>query len=212
MNTNSSPLILVTGFEPFGGMDYNPSQVIAHAMNDKIFPGITVRGVSLPVDCEKLPGLLDKLYDELQPTAVISLGLAAGRASIALERVALNLLDWEGTDNAGHTRRDTPILPEGPAAYFATLPLRTIQKELANATIPAYLSETAGLYLCNQTLYLTAHYSATKRPEMRFGFIHLPAVPQMSVGKATVTMATMSIELQTKAVEIILDIVAKILT
>jgi pyrrolidone-carboxylate peptidase len=47
---------------------------------------------------------------------------------------------------------------------------------------------------------------------MRFGFIHLPAVPQMSVGKATVTMATMSIELQTKAVEIILDIVAKILT
>ncbi len=212
MNINNSPLILVTGFEPFGGMDYNPSQEIAHAMDDKIFPGVTVRGVSLPVDCEKLPDLLDKLYAEFQPAAVISLGLAAGRTGIALERVALNLLNWEGTDNAGNTRHDVPISEDGPAAYFTTLPIRDLEKALINAKIPCYLSETAGLYLCNQIFYLTAQYATTNNPQMLYGFIHLPAVPQMCVGKATVPVATMSIELQTKAVEIILDIVAKILT
>ena len=66
-------------------------------------------------------------------------------------------MDYAVPDNAGCQKTDEPCVPAGPAAYFATLPVRAIVERLIDAGIPAYVSDTAGTYLCNQTLYTTLH-------------------------------------------------------
>jgi hypothetical protein len=40
--------------------------------------------------------------------------------------VALNLLDYRMADNSGHQAVDEPVVPDGPAAYFVTLPVRAM--------------------------------------------------------------------------------------
>jgi len=201
-NPNLKGKILVTGFEPFQAMTRNPSREIALELNGQIINDYLICGAELPVDCDTMPALLYGLLEETKPVAIISLGLAAGRNAISLEWVGVNLMDWNITDNAGHIKHDTPIISDGPAAYLASLPLRSIQRTLANAEIPCYLSASAGLYLCNQALYLAAHYAATQQPDLLTGFIHLPCLPEMILSSEAAKTPSMSYNLQLKAIQL----------
>src|SRR5205807_1118927 len=72
-----------------------------------------------------------------------------------------------------------PIAPDGPVAYFATLPLAAILHALTAEGIPAYVSNTAGTYLCNQTLYTTLHAVRQRPDPPTVGLIHVPLLPAM---------------------------------
>lgn len=111
------------------------------------------------------------------PAAIISLGLAKGRTAVAVERVALNVADFNKPDNDGVTAADASLVAEGPPAYFSTLPCREIVARLRGLGIPAYISNTAGTFICNQVMYLTLDRLARGGvlERVRAGFIHLPA-------------------------------------
>ena len=95
-------MILVTGFEPFGGHPSNPSEEIAHAVDGRVVGGLPVRAAILPVHHVEAGLAARRLLHEHDPLAVLHVGLAAGRARIALERVAVNVMDYEAADNAGY--------------------------------------------------------------------------------------------------------------
>ncbi len=126
---------------------------------------------TLPVDTHQAPEALQALYRRYQPDAVLHLGLAAGRPLLSLERLAVNLLDFEIADNGGHRLCDSPILPGGPLALHTRLPIRSILADWAQAGIPGVISNSAGLFLCNQVMYLALSWLP---PEVPTGFIHLP--------------------------------------
>jgi pyroglutamyl-peptidase len=199
--------ILITGFEPFGGMLQNPSRLIVHAIHSQIINGCAVVGAELPVDYRALPPALLELLEREKPDVLLGLGLAAGRTSLSLERIGVNLLDFH-EDNGGHSVQDVPIVENGPAAYFSTLPLRAIQNSLCEAAIPCYLSESAGLYMCNQLLYLGCHYAATAHRPIPVGFIHLPTLPEMVTEKSARNTATMPLELEIKGIRIALETIS----
>jgi pyroglutamyl-peptidase len=155
-------VIVVTGFEPFGTHPDNPSRHLAKAIDGRRLGAHDVRGVVLPVHHLEAALIVDRLLVEPAPAAVVHLGLAEGRARIGLERVAINVMDYPLPDNAGHTAIDEPCVPGGPPAYFSTLPLRAILDALTAEGIPAYLSGSAGTYLCNQTMYTTLHAIARR--------------------------------------------------
>ena len=96
----------------------------------------------------------------------------------ALRRV----LDFNIADNAGNRVQDRPIAPDGPAAYFATLPVRVIKEQLCAAGIPAAVSNSAGTYLCNQVMYTALHWAANHKPTSQIGFLHVPALPEQMAG------------------------------
>ncbi|WP_045233505.1 pyrrolidone-carboxylate peptidase, partial [Deinococcus pimensis] len=166
-----SPFMLLTGFEPFGGDAVNPSDLAARALHDEVVGGLPVRSVLLPVDTARAPHVLREALAD-GPSAVLLTGLAAGRPQVALERVALNVLDFRLPDNAGVTKQDEPVVPGGPDAYLSTLPLRAILAAWRAAGVPGYISDTAGLYLCNQVMYTARHALGEGVP---CGFLHLPA-------------------------------------
>ncbi|QRN83962.1 pyroglutamyl-peptidase I [Chloroflexota bacterium] len=172
--------VLITGFEPFGQSLINPSQILLEDAPDQFPGGIELVKAILPVEKAAGPEALVDAILRYQPEAVICFGLAVGRSVISLERVAVNLMDYRMPDNAGQTVQDQPVNPDGPAAYFSSLPLRAMLTALQSNNIPAELSLTAGSYLCNQVFYTLMHHLATHGQSIPAGFIHLPACPEQA--------------------------------
>ena len=199
-------MILLTGFEPFGGYKDNPSAEVAQALDGRVLGGETVRAAVLPVHHARAAAVVAQLVEDVSPRAVVHLGLAGGRARIALERVAVNVMDFEIADNVGYRATGEPCVPGGPAAYFSTLPLQAMLEALAADGVPAYLSSTAGTYLCNQTFYTTRHLLESRGASTPAGFIHLPLSPAMVVA-AGLDQPSMDVPLMVRAVVTALGVV-----
>jgi len=170
--------MLLTGFEPFGGSQVNPSREVVGRLARDGVPGVALHSAILRVDRQGGPATLLNAVRALHPDAILCLGEAARRMAISIERVALNLLDYRMADNAGHQAVDEPIVPGGPAAYFVTLPVRVILDAVRTAGIPAELALSAGAFLCNQVTYELLHYLTTHQLDIPAGFVHLPALPE----------------------------------
>jgi pyroglutamyl-peptidase len=199
--------ILVTGFEPFGAHSVNPTEGLAKAVDGRRVGDFAVVGVVLPVHHADTAKRLGAVLAETNPAAILQLGLAGGRARIALERVALNVMDYEVPDNAGFRASGEPCVPGGPTAYFSTLPMAAMLKALVDEGIPAYTSNTAGTYLCNQTLYWTLHAVRDLPRPPRVGFIHFPLLPGM-VAATGLEQPSMDFPLMLRAVETVLGVIA----
>jgi len=203
----SSRVVLVTGFEPFGGHTVNPSGEVAKAVAGRVVASCRVESAVLPVHHAEAAARVRALLGELAPAVVLHLGLAEGRARIALERVALNVMDYPIPDNAGVRVGDEPCVPGGPAAYLATLPLGALLAALTAEGIPAYVSNTAGTFLCNQTLYTTLHAIEQGGLATRAGFVHLPLLPEQ-VAASGLDLPSLDLALGLRAVETALRVVA----
>lgn len=155
---------LITGFEPFGGMSYNPSEEVA-----KHF-----RGFSLPVVRYKSFELVKEVILKKKPTVILMTGLAKESEAIRLERIAINLDDYSIPDNEGNFPREEKIIPDGPAAYFSSLPIRELYQSLHEQSIPVQVSLSAGSFLCNHLFYQVMHFLSQKQWNIPAGFIHLP--------------------------------------
>ena len=197
----------MTGFEPFGAHAANPTEGLAKAVDGRRVGDFGVQGVVLPVHHADTAARLGALLAESNPEAVLHLGLAAGRARIALERVAVNVMDYEVPDNAGYRASGEPCVPGGPPAYFPTLPLRAMLKALLHEGIPAYTSNTAGTYLCNQTLYWMLHTVRDVPRPPRVGFVHFPLLPAM-VAATGLEQPSMDFPVMLRAVETLLGVIA----
>ena len=200
-------MILLTGFEPFGSYKDNPSAEVVEALDGRTVGDDTVRSAVLPVHHARAAAVVGQLVQDATPRAIVHLGLAGGRARIALERVAVNVMDFEIADNAGYRATGEACVPGGPAAYLSTLPLEAMLEALTAHGVPAYLSSTAGTYLCNQTFYTTRHRLASQGPDIPAGFIHLPLSPSMVVA-AGLDQPSMDVPLMVRAIEIALRVVS----
>jgi len=200
-------MILLTGFEPFGAYPSNPAGEVAKALDGRAFGADVVRSAVLPVHHAEAALTVSRLLDEIGPRAIVHLGLAGARARIALERVAVNVMDFEIADNVGYRATGEPCVPGGPVAYFSTLPLGAILEALGAEGVPAYLSNTAGTYLCNQTMYTTRHVLERRGLAIPAGFIHLPQSAAM-VAASGLDQASMDLPLMIRAVETALRVTA----
>ena len=181
----SGPIVLLTGFEPFAESPENPSaRVVARLAADPP-PGMQLVGEVLPVVAAETGGALAALLDRIAPDVVMMLGEARGDPALRIERLAVNLVDFAVADNAGETIRDAPIVADGPAAYWTTLPVRAVQRAIRGIGVPCTLSLSAGSHMCNLVMYRALHWAAQRRSSDSaagamgpwVGFIHLPSLP-----------------------------------
>ena len=111
-----------------------------------------------------------------QPDVILCVGQAGGRDSITPERIGVNIRDARISDNAGNQPRGEFVAEDGPAAYFATVPVVKMVQAVEAAGIKATVSNSAGAFVCNDTLYGILHHFAGT--DVRCGFIHVPYIPQ----------------------------------
>lgn len=169
--------LLITGFDPFGGETVNPSWEAVRLLPDSI-GAYQLTKLQLPTVFGQAAETLLQAARELQPDAIISVGQAGGRRGITPEVVGINLREAGIPDNAGRQIVNEPIIPGGPAAYFATLPVREMAAAMKEGGIASGLSYSAGAFVCNDVLYTALHhYQGTSA---RVGFIHVPFLPEQA--------------------------------
>jgi pyroglutamyl-peptidase len=168
--------VLLTGFEPFDGHEINPSQKIVEQLNGTWLDDETqVIGMVLPVVFGEDTKRVFPAIAEWKPVAVLSLGLHAGAKSMEVEMFAVNHRRGEGSSL-------TPILEEGPAAYFATIDVDKVGKAIGDTEVPVTRHGYAGSYLCNHVFYQTAHLTATQGLGCAVGFLHIPLATEQLTG------------------------------
>ena len=169
--------ILVTAFDPFGGEVMNPAQMAVERLADRI-GNHDITKLIVPTVFGVSGDQVTAEMDRLKPDAVISVGQAGGRKAVTPERVAIDIMDANITDNAGIQPKDEPVVEGGPAAYFSTLPVKTMVESIKAAGLPAQISNTAGTFVCNHLLYRVLHHAAQRMPHTKCCFVHVPYITE----------------------------------
>ena len=175
--------ILLTGFEPFGGESINPAFEILKLLPESI-GGAQLIKREIPVSFEESLVAIEKIIAEETPDVVLSLGQSGGAFGLRVERVGLNLRESEKADNYGHRPSNEKIHDDGEVAYYASLPVKAMVKRLREGNVPAFVSYSAGTYVCNNVLYGLLYLNETKYSgRMKCGFIHVPYFSQQIMEK-----------------------------
>ena len=198
--------ILITGFEPFGGESVNPAYEAVKLLPD-MAGDIQIVKMEIPTVFGEAGKVVETGILQHQPDAVICVGQAGRRADIGVERVAINLVEASIPDNAGNQPMDVKVQEDGETAYFATIPVKAMVKNIKDHGIPASISYTAGTYVCNSVMYDLLYLIDRKYPSIRGGFIHVPYATEQGVGKPVGT-ATMELSTISKALLYALEAVA----
>ena len=168
-------VLLITGFDPFGGDSINPSWEAVKKLPDRIgnwklckleIP--TVFGLAAQTVLEKT--------QEVAPAAILCLGVAAGRSAVTPERIGINVRSARIPDNRGNQPKEEPVIPGGGDGLFSTMHVSAMAAAIEAMGLPGAVSNTAGTFVCNDTLYtLLHHYQGTG---VKVGFLHVPQLPE----------------------------------
>ena len=192
--------LLITGFGPFGNVKVNPSWEVAKRIALVHPAGVEVCARRLPVAFDGVGDVLWEAVEQFAPDVVLMLGVATKRSVISYERVAINIDDSSKVDNDGKTYPGTPIRIDGPTAYFSTLPVKEMRDATISAGLAAEISNSAGTYVCNHTMYECLYRIEHSGLKTRAGFVH---VPQLKANGA------IELDNMVKAITIAIEIIKK---
>ena len=174
--------VLVTGFDPFGGEAVNPACEAVKLLPCEIAVSEIIK-LEIPTVFSKCGPAVEAGIQKYEPDIVINVGQAGGRSCVTVEQVAVNLAEARIPDNDGEQPSGEPVQKDGAPAYYPTIPVKAIVKNVRDHGIPCHISYTAGTYVCNCIMYNVLHMAATKYSNIRAGFIHVPFAAQQAVGK-----------------------------
>lgn len=184
--------LLVSGFEPFGGQQVNPAQLLVQSLPARV-NDMEIRTILLPVSFETAWPLLKAEMEKIQPDGVLCIGQAGGRSALTFEKVGINLEAASIADNEGYQPSGIPVVQNAPDGLFSTLPVEQMAAASRKAGIPAFVSYTAGTYVCNCLLYSLLEEQRRSRRSMQGGFLHVPWVVSQAAEKPNGT-PSMSLE------------------
>ena len=183
--------LLITGFDPFGGASVNPAWQAVKLLPDTI-ADFTVHKLEIPTVFEKAAATVAEYAQQLQPDVILCIGQAGGRSAVTPERIGVNIRDAKITDNEGNMPKGAFCVPDGPAAYFATVPVMAMADAIQAAGLPGQVSNSAGAFVCNDTLYCLLHRYADNH--VKVGFIHVPYAPEQGEPNLPVEQTAKALE------------------
>jgi pyroglutamyl-peptidase len=168
--------ILITGFGPFPGAPFNPTQPLVARLirlRRPAFDDVELTGHIFPVTYKAVDRQLPELLTKYRPHALLMFGLASRTAHLRVEtraRNAVNLL-WP---DAGHTRlRKGSIAGGADAMMFGPHTARLLRAALGTG-IDARASRDAGSYLCNYLSWRAIEATCRDGGPDLAAFIHVP--------------------------------------
>jgi pyroglutamyl-peptidase len=173
---NDKLRILVTGFEPFPGAPYNPTQPLVARLMRLRRPALADVELSshiFPVTYGAVDRQLPELIDQCRPQALLMFGLAARTSWVRIETRARNAVTMLWPD-ADHTRvRRGSIAGTADAMAFGPHTAKLLRAALATG-VDARFSRNAGSYLCNYLSWRAIEaVNGGEGPHLA-AFIHVP--------------------------------------
>ena len=192
--------LIITGFDPFGGQSVNPSWEAVSRLPETV-GHYRLTKLQIPTVFGLAAARVLEAAAADPPDVVLCVGQAGGRDAVTPERVAINIASANQPDNAGNRPAESPIDPQGPDGIFATVPVRAMTDASLAAGLPGRVSNTAGTFVCNDTLYrLLRHFAGTT---VRAGFIHVPYLPGQAKNGAPSMPLEEIIRALTAAIEVL---------
>jgi pyroglutamyl-peptidase len=195
--------ILVTAFEPFNKEKVNSSEEVLKQVKENE----NITKMVLPVVFGKC---FSKVYEKMDKDRfdyIIMLGESGGRTSISIERIAVNLQDARIPDNTGNKPHEEKIFPDGATAYFTNVNIKAAEKELNKAEIPVQISNSAGLYVCNNLFYGVMYRINKENLKTKAAFVHTPFLEKQVINKPHIP--AIALQSAVKAVETLLSLAQK---
>jgi pyroglutamyl-peptidase len=171
--------ILLTGFEPFGGLDFNPTEHIVQALSAAGETGLVA--ALLPTSYRRAESEIVELLSKHRPSRVLMLGLKRRSSRLCFEQIASNMDHSFAPDNDGDIRVRASIIEAAPDSYPNTLQYELMEKTAIEKGESVECSNDAGGYVCNHAYFVAAHYAAKELEGCRCGFVHIPPVAEDSV-------------------------------
>lgn len=169
--------LLITGFDPFGGAKINPAWEAVKRLPDKV-KDFALCKLEIPTVFGRATQTVLETAASFQPHVILCVGQAGGRAAVTPERIAVNIRDARIPDNGGNQPVGEYVVQDGPAAYFSTVPVMEMAAAIQAKGLPGVVSNSAGAFVCNDTLYGLLHrFDGT---ETKVGFIHVPYLPEQA--------------------------------
>lgn len=167
------PVILLTGFQPFGEPRIpNISWEAIKDLQGREWGGYELRCLELPVEWGAPRRILEAWLREHRPAAVFSFG--QGRpGTFAIEDVAHNRRG-SGRDNNAAIAPAPEIVAGGPERFEASFDTRGLLRALNQRGYPIHLSTDAGAYLCEELLYTLEYLKSQGEIPGSVLFCHVP--------------------------------------
>ena len=175
--------ILITGFGPFPGAPFNPSDPLALPLAWTRHPAFaSVRRVAhvFRVTYEAVDKELPALIAREKPMALVMFGLAARTKHMRIETRARNVVTRVLPDADGQIRAAANIAPGAPVALSLPAPVHRLLRAALASGVPAALSHDAGRYICNYLCWRAAEAAGAGALRLAT-FIHVPSVRRAQV-------------------------------
>lgn len=167
--------LLITGFDPFGGESVNPAWEAVSRLPDIIGEYMLCK-LQIPTVFALAAQAVLEQARLFPPDVILCIGQAGGRSAVTPERIAINLAQARIPDNRGNQPEGQPVIGGGPDGIFATVPVEAMVAAIQEAGLPGSVSNSAGTFVCNDTLYRLLHHFAGS--QTRVGFVHVPYLPE----------------------------------
>jgi pyroglutamyl-peptidase len=170
--------VLITGFGPFPGAPFNPTEILAGELTRRrLSPSSNVYRMShvFRVSYEAVDRDLPELLAGVRPDVLVMFGLAGRTKHVRIETRARNALARTMPDAAGRLPASSMIAAGGPATLLLRAPVQRLLMAARSAGLPAALSHDAGRYLCNYLCWRAAEQAKGGTPRIA-AFIHVPQI------------------------------------
>ncbi len=185
--------ILITGFGPFAGFLFNPTQALAAELVRRPHPAfarVTRRSHVFPVSYEAVDRDLPKLIAGEKPDALIMFGLAGRTKELRIETCARNARSRLVPDIHGYLPVKGSIDPSAPPVVPLRSPAQRLLLAVQSTGLPTVLSHDAGRYLCNYLCWRAAAAARNGGPRL-VTFIHVPVVHRTQIHPSNASAITL---------------------
>jgi pyroglutamyl-peptidase len=175
--------ILITGFGPFPGAPYNPTQPLVARLLRLRRPALAdveLAGHIFPVTYNAVDRQLPDLLARKQPQALLMFGLASRTPYVRVETRARNAVTtlWPDADHA--KIRKGSIAGGADAMMFGPHTARLLRAALGTG-IDARASRDAGSYLCNYLSWRAIEATCDDTGPRLAAFVHVPLLARDGV-------------------------------
>ncbi|WP_213736690.1 pyroglutamyl-peptidase I [Bradyrhizobium sp. dw_411] len=170
--------ILITGFGPFPGAPFNPTQALVARLlrlRRPALDGVELSGHIFPVTYQAVDRELPQLLAKYRPQAVLMFGLAGRTAHVRIETRARNAVTTRWPDADQTRARKGSIAGGADAVMFGPHTMRLLRA--ADSTgIDARASRDAGSYLCNYLSWRAIEATGGDAGPRLVAFVHIPLI------------------------------------
>jgi pyroglutamyl-peptidase len=174
--------ILVSGFGPFPGAPFNPTEpLVARLLRLRrpAFGDVELIGHIFHVTYRTVDRELPKLIAQYRPQALLMFGLADRTAHVRIETRARNAVTTLVPDADRNRARKGSIVSGADAMKFGGHTAKLLRAAVG-AGVDARVSRDAGSYLCNYLSWRAIEAAGTDHGPRLAAFVHVPMLARGS--------------------------------